>query len=362
MMKKRNIKTLILASLLGLIPCTAFAQGTGNDAERKKLSDLYHAMEGEILFYGKVVDQFTNSVVNARVDVSVPVVNLLGQMSYARKALLTDKNGNFEVSSKNYGVSKLVGQYLYVERIKMEGYEGDGVHGVDHSFSFSTDNSQRFRADVSKPVIFQLRKTGLPTFLFQNDLVIGVETTATGWTNGYDFIKQHHFQDTHRLAFNGESVFPDIQLKATFSTNAATWTVLLLPGNTNGGIIASEQMLYEAPETGYQPEYVFTPEDYPKPVKMSHLYLKSREPAIYTRIDIRSIHANKEFFQLSGDTVTNPYGDRNLERAADLPFKVSQQLEDEAKAAFRADKRPTPPDLPKLVKEAKAKSGKNQNQ
>ena len=183
-----------------------------------------------------------------------------------------------------------------------------------------------------------------------------LRTPASGWTLGYDFISHHRLDDIKRLVFNYQPVFPDLKLKATFNTNDATWTVALSPGNTNGGIIASEQLLYEAPETGYQPQYVFTPEDdFRKPIKNPHLYLKSREPAIYTRIDIKHIHADKEFFQLSGETVTNPYGDRNLEPATDLPWEVTKQLTDEVKAAFRADKRPTPPDLPKLVKEAKAK-------
>jgi hypothetical protein len=47
-------------------------------------------------------------------------------------------------------------------------------------------------------------------------------------------------------------------------------------------------------------------------------------------------------------------GDRNLVRASDLPFEVSQSMTNEAKAAFRENKRPSPPDLPKLVKEANA--------
>ena len=357
MMKHQNMKMLIYSSFLSLLAGVAFAQGTVSEAERKTILDSYHAEEAEILFYGKVVDQFTNQVAGASVDVHVPVVKTWGPMSYSRKTLLTDSNGEFEVSSITYGTPKLVARYLYIDRITREGYVGDVANC---SFSFSPSNKQRFHADASSPVLFQLRKTGTLAFLFQEtDLGMGIKIAASGWTLGYDFIRRHRLDDVKRLVLDNDPVFPDIQLKATFNTNDAKWTVVLSPGNTNGGIIASEQLLYEAPETGYQPEYVFTPEDHPKPVKLPHLYLKSREPAIYTRIDIGTIHANKEFFQLSGESVTNPYGDRNLEQATDLPWEVTKQLTDEVKAAFRADKRPTPPDLPKLVKEAKEKSGKN---
>ena len=352
----KKLKLFVWLLLFSMVFLTAFAQGTTSEAERKKILDSYHAEEGEILFYGKVVDQFTNPVVGASVEVSVPVVKTWGPMSSARRILFTDEGGNFEVSAKTYGVSKLVGQYLDVERIVRKGYAGDWVRGTNRSFPFSTDNTQRFRADASKPVVYQLRKTGMPAFLFhETDLSLELRTAASGWTLGYDFISHHRLDNIKRLVFDYQPVFPDLKLKATFNTNAATWTVIMSAGSTNGGIIALDQLLYEAPETGYQSEYVFTPEDHPKPVRLPHIYLKSRDPAIYTRIDIKYINANKEFFRLSGESVTNPYGDRNLEQATDLPWAVTKQLTDEVKAAFRADKRPLPPDLPKLVKEAKTK-------
>jgi hypothetical protein len=338
----------------------AQAQKVTDAVWRSMVVQGFHAEEGEILFYGKVVDQFTNPVVGADVEVSVPVVNLLGAMSYDKRTLKTDKDGSFEVSSRTYGVSKLKGHDLDIKEIAKYGYGGNWYNGTNSGFSFSLGNSQRFRPDPQHPVVYQLRKTGIPAFLFhETDLEFELRTTASGWTFGYDFIRRHRLDNINLLILNYDPVFPDLKLKATFNTNNATWTVALMPGNTNGGIIASEQMLYEAPETGYQAEYVFTPEqDYLKPVKVPHLYLKSREPAIYTRIDIKYINANKDFFRLKGESVTNPYGERNLERATDLPFEVSQRLEDEAKDAFRADKRPLPPNLPKLVREAKAKSGK----
>jgi len=57
--------------------------------------------------------------------------------------------------------------------------------------------------------------------------------------------------------------------------------------------------------------------------------------------------------------VTNPYGDRNLEQATDLPYEVTKQLTDEVKAAFRQNKRPVKPDLPKLIEEVKEKAEKD---
>lgn len=344
---------LAIAVLHGVMVLAISSQTNAENAQRKRLLKDYHAMEGEIVFYGKVVDQYGNSVEGASVEVSVPTVKKSGAMWYAKKTLLTDKKGGFEVSGKTYGVSKLVGQYLYVKRITKDGYAGDWVRGTNRTFSFSTSNAKRFVPDVSKPVVYVLRKKGKVSFLFEEvDLRFHVRVTESGKAIGYDFIRRRRIRDVEDPSDEDAALVCDIQVKATFDTKAATWAVVLSPGTDNGGIIISDQLLYEAPEIGYKPEYTFTPEDR-KPVKAKYVYLKSRKPAIYTRLVIKGINANKTFFRLICESVTNPYGDRNLEQATDLPYAVTRQLTDEARAAFRKNKRPSKPDLAKLVREEK---------
>ena len=152
----------------------------------------------------------------------------------------------------------------------------------------------------------------------------------------------------------------DIQVRAAFSTNDTTWTAILSPGGTNGGIIVSDQLLYEAPDSGYQMEYIFTPEDR-KPLKSKYFYLKTRDPAIYTCYEIEYVNANKEFFRLTGKSLTNPYGDRNLEPATDLPYEVTKRLTEETKSALCKNMRPARPDLSRLIREAdeRAEKGKD---
>lgn len=354
-MNKFYFQTLAVA-VVSIVSQSLFAAEKTAVIGSARSLDQWKANEGNILFYGKVVDQFTNPVVAADVEVDVPEQTGFMQRESRKKTIVTDSSGEFEVSAKTYGVRNLKGSFLFIENISKDGYESVR-HDSMTSFTYQKGYTDCYIPDKTQPVVYQLRKKLEPeAFLFhETDLSLGLKTSASGWTLGYDFISRHRLDDINRLVFNYQPVFPDLKLKATFNTNAATWTVVLSSGNTNGGIIASDQLLYEAPETGYQSEYVFTPEDHPKPVKKPHIYLKSRDPAIYTRIDINYINANKEFFRLSGESVTNPYGERNLERATDLPWAVTKQLTDEVKAAFRADKRPTPPDLPKLIKEANEK-------
>ncbi len=198
-----------------------------------------------------------------------------------------------------------------------------------------------------------LRKKGEEAVLLEEPVIkFQIPGPYSGKAIGYDFIQSGRIRDVANPAGDDAARVCDLQVKATFKTNDATWTVVLSPGNTNGGIIASDQLLYEAPETGYQPEYLFTPEDR-KPVREKYVYLKSRNPAIYTRYEIEYVNANNDFFRLSGKSVTNPYGDRNLEQATDLPWSITKQLTDEVRAAFRQNTRPVKPDLAQLLGEEK---------
>lgn len=363
-MNSKLRKSGTILSICVLCAGVALSRAGEEDVQRRKLFDDYRAMEGDVTFFGKVVDQYAASVEGAIIKVSVPTPGhwLKPIMISREKTLTTDKDGLFEVSRKTYGVAQLKGCYLNIQSIVREGYEAqwnEWVNDKRTSFSYSATDAKRFVPDPSNPIVYTMRKKGAVAFLLQ-EIKIGfqVEMNQSGKSVGYDLIRHHRIKDTHKPVYNGELVFPDLQLKATLNTNDATWAVVLSPGDTNGGIIVSEQLLYEAPDNGYQPEYVFTPEDR-KPLKAKYVYLKSRDPAIFTRLEIEHINANKEFFRLSGKSVTNPYGDRNLEQTTDIPYEVTKQLTDAAKVAFRQNKRPAKPDLPKLVKEAKEKAGKN---
>jgi len=263
---------------------------------------------------------------------------------------MTNAKGDFAIRHEK-------GRSFYVKKVLKDGYEFTAKQNPIGEYLYSSGD-QPFVPDQEKPVIFRVRKVGNQSFLLQNTCVdINFRTNEICKLTGWDFIRRGQASGVKPISAADE-YFCDLQAKATFNTNNAIWTVILSPGNTNGGVIVSDQLFHEAPETGYQAEYTFTPEDR-KPVKAKYVYIKSREPAIYTRLVIEHINANKEFFRLSGKAVTNPYGDRNLEQATDLPYEVTKQLTDEAKTSFRQNKRPSKHDLPKMVKEAKEKADKS---
>jgi len=354
-------KVLILRIImLWVAACCLPVVAVDGGAWNRIITEQYRVEEGEILFFGKVVDQYGAPVVRAEVWVSMPTQELAGKpQAQRRMTFVTDETGSFEISKRTCGSSHLKGHYLYVEKITKDGYDSEPIDDARSLFSFSLTNAKRFQPDASRPIIYRMRKKGDTVFLVEdNVLKFQLPATESGKTMGYDFIERGPIRDVAHPTGDDAARVCDLQVKATFNTNVATWTVVLSPGDTNGGIIVSEQLLYEAPDTGYQPEYAFTPEDR-KPMKAKYVYLKSRDPAIYTRLEIEHINANRDFFRLSGKSVTNPYGERNLEQATDLPYEVIKQLTDEVKAAFRQNKRPSKPDLTKLVEDAREKAEKD---
>ncbi len=353
----------LLVGVFALLVFGALSTGGCAAADALKLMAEYRAMEGEVEFYGQVVDQYGTPVEGAAVTVSIPTPEGLSQCMLMReKTLFTGKDGRFEVSRKTYGLAQLKARYLYLEDIAKEGYEGQRVEWRDRKqtwFCYSTSNTERFVPDPARPVVYAMRKKGQAlAFLFGGGRVnFQVPVSRSGKTIRYDFIQSGFIKGDDKPG--GKEAIPvcDLQLRATFNPSNATWTVVLSPGTTNGGIIVADQIMYEAPATGYQAEYTYVPKEGQAPTG-KYIYVRSRDPAIYTRCEVSRPNANGEFFRLNlTKSVTNPYGDRNLEEA-DVPYEVRKQLTAEVEAAFRQNKRPERPDLPKLVKEANEKKAK----
>lgn len=344
---------MIIAVLTGIV--TVVAEENVSDAATRRLNEV-KAAEVMIEFYGQVLDQSGEPVVGATVVIDVDQATLLPKSPLMFR-VTTDANGAFVLDGRRNGIR---GSSISISRIERDGYEMRFSQGDKRGFDYRMNNPNRYIPNKDIPVVLRMRKKGPIQVFVINGKYLNLETivTASGRPIGYDLIRRYRIKDTQKLTYDGEAVFPDLLVKATFNAEKGTWVVALSPGNANGGILASEQLLYEAPDTGYQSEYVFIPEDR-KLMKTKYLYLASRDPAIYTRMEITFIRADKELFRLSGNSVTNPYGDRNLEPATDLPWELTKQLTNEVKAAFRQDKRPAKPDLPKLIKEAKEKAEKD---
>ena len=355
----RNTNVIIVLFVFaGLLPLIGNGAETARDKIEceadvnylMRMAEIFRRLDVAIRFYGKVQDQFDQPVEGAEVVLHITAFSpnaeeLFGQ---TKEVLVkTDSQGRFTVANQK-------GFSLYIKNIRKAGVAFSVVENSEE-YRFSGED-QNYTPNQANPVIFRVRKKGPTVFLLQNRYVeFSIPVAESGKTIGYDIIQRRSIKNIASPVGNETAFVADLQVKATFNTNDATWAVILLPGGTNGGIIVSDQLLYEAPDSGYQAEYTFTPEDR-KPLKLKYVYLKTREPAIYTRYEIEYVNAGKKFFRLSGNFLTNPCGDRNLEPETDLPYEVTKQLTDEAKTAFRQNKRPEKPDLSRLLKETKDKS------
>lgn len=347
-MKPRNPFHLLACGLAAWTQAVALAgEGDQAGAAERIPSAMWakHAAEAsEIVFYGEIVDQYNQPVAGSWVEVNVPMPAGYLQEKARKCQIQSDEEGRFEVSKKTFGLDALKGTSLRVDVVGKNGYEY--IRGTDPKLSFSYRNGDpdKLVPDPQAPIAFHMRKIeGEATFLLEEPyLELRIDVADSGTTIGYDAIRGVSLGGPDRVAGVDRDEC-DLKVTAVYSTNRAAWSVTLAPGDAKGGIVASEQLLHEAPDVGYQAEYAFMPKDRGA-VDARYVYLRNRDPAIYARLEIKGINASERFFRLFGRFVTNPYGDRSLEPMEGLSYEETKRLTDEVRAAFQQNKRPSRPE------------------
>lgn len=338
--------------LLSLFLCTVLPSSLSCESDpQSSLKALIKSHDVRIDFYGQVLDQQGRPVEGADVLIHLksynPVVEYYTEVKDIHTK--TDKQGRFSISGKT-------GSNIFIPRIQKPGYQYSWPQ-VRNSFQYAGDGDILFIPDPNHPIIFRMRKMGESTFLLRSGGYFGFHSHDSDTEMGLDLIEGIKLdgQIYKTLQFNNKPVFPDLKVKATFDKKNQTWSVIIFAGTPDGGIFVSDELLYEAPIEGYQSSYAFSihiPIDKLKPEKSKYIYYHSREPTIYSRLEIEDIHnVNEDHIDFGGKGVTNPYGDRNLEQANGIPGEVEIKLEKEVKTAFGQNRRPSKPDLPKLVQE-----------
>lgn len=228
-------------------------------------------------------------------------------------------------------------------------------------------------------MVFRLRKKGPEAFLMSGGVHFEFSEEESGTYKGDSLFRGGRgfpmkTEELDNPKVYGEPVVCDLRAKATYHPKRKLWVVVIEPGNPEGGILVSDELLYEAPATGYQPGLTIQvpckgPKDSnpnwgietPSPGK--YLYLRSRKEPIYSRINMEngfkthfttSSKDKKTLVQemwFGGAAKTNPYGDRILEEATDLPGPLRLKLMDEIDEAHKRGVRPVAPDLEKRVAE-----------
>lgn len=313
-------------------------------ARRAEFETMFDQMK-PVKIYGKVVDTEGHPI-------SETEVKLMWQQS----TILIGKTdlGRFDsVTSRTDGCWDFTVQKPYrafVQEARKEGYE----YTTRYNQESSVRNLVEHRTTRDLPVVTVLRKKGETTFLIQSDGPRPIRAVFPhSQTNSLDLLAEKG--DKFRAGS-----YADLQVAIEYGRTGGAWTVTYSASNGTDGIVTDTNLLYEAPQEGYQKEVVLNGPPWPR-----YLYLRSRTPAIYSRLDLeyfiwRGSDTNQTF-SINYKAWVNPYGERNLEYDTDLEneWRLIDQLGDQAKTAIRQNKRPAKPDLPKLVKEAKEKAEKD---
>jgi hypothetical protein len=362
--------------LSGVLPFLLACQfQEGHSPEGKRIARARQIVEAEqkpLHIFGILLDQENRPVEGAKVRLQIarwylPTVSLSVHDTWVK----TNEKGVFQYEGP-------VGESISVEEIKMVGYEYSRPQAMKPYFDVR--ESKTTLPDAQHPLILRMRKKGPETFLTQGGGGFSFTNEESGTYKGRDFFRESPFpikegELAHPTVY-GQPVVCDLRAQATFDPRTGSWTVVLAPGNPEGGIQSSDQLFYEAPATGYQPSLTFKVErkvstdapdeanfDVKMPVKF--LYLRSRKAPIYSRIEMGERFTVRRHpsqndpktliseFHFGASAILNPFGDRILEEATDLPGEVKVRLGNEVLDSYKKGIRPPRPDLPKLVEEWK---------
>jgi len=262
-------------------------------------------------FYGRAVDQDGAGVDGATVtltythfDLTVPQYHFLGEGSRSMK---TDQQGFFTVSGiKGYGLAIKVSKEGYLA--SKRNFPGANYVHVAKPFS----------PDLSKPVVYLLRKKGVPVplvssvrnYVLRRDGAPLSVDLMTGETNGTnpDITIQLWVDDTRRHGNSGRF----------------DWRAKVEVLNGGGLETTDEEFGYTAPGDGYvdSAELGYSISDTNKPwsdAASQTYYLKLRGGSMYGRMELQMVPGGDHFCLIRSSL--NPSGSRNLESDGTLRFR-----------------------------------------
>lgn len=367
-MVQKSLRHCIMMMIFPCILPVQLACQSGEKNENSSLMALTKKMDARIDFYGRVLDEHGSPVVDADVMLHISRFTPISTFEFTavvNHPIKTDAQGYFIVNNAK-------GSHLYVAEISKKGYDGSkSLLKVQNSFYYDHEMHTPFVPDPKNPLVYRMRKKREGAFLFKSFDGFGFDYEAvdSGAQYGRDLIAHMNIKekDFTNPSINGNPLHVDVKAKGILNPKTGVWTMVLTVDDPDGGIIVSDKLLYEAPATGYPRSYTLHPESFEKEFKASinatgsdkdghdvngvYLYVKSRNPPLYSRIRMKRFLFNKKEILLVGDgLVTNPYGDRDLEDATDIPRDVYNQLANEVRRAFELGQRPIKPDLQKWVR------------
>lgn len=286
-------------------------------ADRQKLVAMEKLIKASVRSFniiGRVVDQDGQPVPGVAVIIQIQGYGLFGELpglDIREKTWKTDRQGFFKC--KNVKGIKLI-----LKNIEKNGYEFQRTNAAGLEFEAVNANPD-FKPDPNQPLVFRLRKKNEPAY------VIAHEYSGRFATNRASYVMNLAAGANDypgRLDEDGlvrDYVPPvshvDLTMESNFDPQTG-FTIRLVPTDPAPGIMEQNQLLYTAPETGYQTnainlQFIFTAA---RQHQKRYYYLRGRNGQLFSRLEIEyrpNMSAPHVLFSVK--TYANPAGSRNLE-------------------------------------------------
>ena len=286
--------------ILSWVSCLFVFAGVGFGADGGA-----HNQDVDILFHGRVVDQYYTPV--AKAHVVIEVCHGPTEKSSRSKSVVvtTDKDGSFTLTDR--------GSSIYIERIEKSGYEFDEDRNPDRCFEYSGVYAKAvFVPEVAGALLFRLRKTeGEPAYLIHKPAIQLI--FSPGRKHEYNLDLVGTWIDKRGLLRRTSSKgHADLNITCALSKDRKAYVLSFACVDTNSGVIVSQEPMESAPAEGYEPEataQVNIPQTYE--ARRLCLYAKIRGGQVYSRLDLE-LTVRPSNLLANVDVWTNPDGSRNL--------------------------------------------------
>ncbi len=280
----------------------------------EEMKELLKAMDHPMEFYGKVIDQNNDPVVDAQVFVGTRNSN--GDRNFV---LTTDKQGQFNIKNE-------VGFLVYVDKVVKKGYEYSYKNNPS-GFHFDAEKEiDRHHPDPANPVIFTMRKKEPASIVFKHDFSFGLNQ-KNKYEQAVDVVRGH-WKDLEKMGKWDDDEQADLLVNAILSDDKKSFSVAFKSLDKDGGILEKDELLYMVPEGGYEPVIKVK-----VPVNSNakkHLYVKGRQGSMYARIDLE-LQAGSDGVGLKLVTWANPKGLRNVDYYPEVTIEEVKRVNEEKK-------------------------------
>jgi hypothetical protein len=266
------------------------------------LKEILQANDVDIVFYGRLEDQFGSAIGNTTINFSVRYENM-SDRGVQRGRVVADGNGFFKIAGYR-------GQDISIVPEKA-GYTPLEMKGIGNYSPVLYPEDQRAHPDPNNPIVIKMWKLqgGEHLVHFQTETRVPLD----GATTTFDLQTGQRVQNGGDLTISVKTTpTPNIRERYDWQVNIQS---------VNGGLISSSEdfaQMFQAPESSYEPEFSM---DYQRDVKPwtttfnGVFYFTSRNQGCYGKIglEVLSDVVKDGTIPVILNCYLNPAGSRNLE-------------------------------------------------